>query len=89
MEEFIPVLVGIGMTWLVQFSKKHGKDPKAVLALMSMLFALVYGMAQQLLGVEYVSSVIKSFVAAIGTASAVYAYGKGYLGLTGSNQGKK
>lgn len=85
MEELGPIVIGAVLTWIVQFSKKHGKDPYVVLAILSLLGAAVYGMALQLWGAEYVANVSRWFVTMATTATAIFTWANGRLGLKKSS----
>lgn len=89
MEEVLPLVFGAALTWLVQFSKKNGVDPKVALAVLSLTAAAIYGAVRQLWGVEYIESVSRWFVTMAGVASLVYNLLKGYAGLEGSDSSKK
>lgn len=85
MEEFGPLVIGIFTTWLVQFSKKRGYNPKKTLVILSIIAATAYCGALQIAGPELLEKFTRWTVEVAAMAALIYNLFKGKAGLDRSS----
>lgn len=85
MEEFAPLLIGFFSTWLVQFSKKRGYNPKTTLVILSLVAATAYCGALQIGGPELIEKWTRWTIEVASVSSLIYNFLKGKAGLAGKS----